>query len=288
MKYYQDFRKIGCVIVAYNPDIELLNKVIESIISQVYNIVIVDNSEKEISFDNFSLEYIYLGSNKGIAYAQNVGLKYLINNNYSHVIFLDQDTIVESSLINNLYLLSIEIQKNDKRFGGIAPIAINLKTQKKYRVSKLKNNSIKGVIEVNELMNSASLIQLNYFKDIGLMDEELFIDGVDYEWCWRAKDKININFYISLENSVQHQLGEGDRFLLYRNVAIPTPLRTYYQYRNFLILCQRKYVPLKWKLVNGLKYILKICYYPTIKDDGKLYISNILSGIKDGLKYKKK
>ncbi|END16895.1 putative rhamnosyltransferase domain protein, partial [Escherichia coli P0301867.8] len=38
-------------------------------------------------------------------------------------------------------------------------------------------------------MSSGSLTKVDVFKKIGLFDEDLFIDYVDYEWGWRALEK---------------------------------------------------------------------------------------------------
>ena len=54
--------------------------------------------------------------------------------------------------------------------------------------------------EVNELMSSTSLIPIEMFSKVGLLEETLFIDGVDHEWCWRAKKIENLRFFCFRES----------------------------------------------------------------------------------------
>lgn len=281
--------KIGCVLVLYNPNIILLSEVLDSVINQVDFIFLSDNSTKNNSlgsyFENYDkVIYSKMPTNIGIAAAQNVGVKYFINQEiYTHIIFLDQDSIMEPDLVfkllndlNSLCLLHANV-------GGIGARPINRASNKKYKASINKGNKINDEItEVNELISSSSLIPIENFKTVGLFDESLFIDGVDHEWCWRAK-KNKLKFYISERTLLSHQLGEGDRFFLIRSVAIPTPFRIYYQFRNYFILVKRDYVPVYWKLSIGFKYCIKVFYFPLFVKPRIKYLKNILKGIRDGL-----
>ena len=59
--------------------------------------------------------------------------------------------------------------------------------------------------------------------------------------------------------------------------------KNYYQYRNYIKLVQRNYVPFRWKIINFVKYLIKIPYY-TIFINGRLkYLKYILIGIAHGL-----
>ena len=52
------------------------------------------------------------------------------------------------------------------------------------------------------------------FKKVGLMDENLFIDGVDNEWCWRAKTTSNLDSFILLDTAIEHYFGGYDNITL--------------------------------------------------------------------------
>lgn len=81
--------------------------------------------------------------------------------------------------------------------GAIGPRAFNRCENKEYRGNVKKGKKINNEItEVSELISSASLIAISNFEKVGLMDETLFIDGVDHEWCWRANLRMGGRFFI--------------------------------------------------------------------------------------------
>lgn len=280
--------KIGAIIVLYNPNWDLTEYVISSIIPQVDKVYVIDNSPNEINYDilnNPKIKYLFLGENKGIAFAQNVGIEMLQDDNLDFCFFLDQDSIVEVNMVQTLVNHFKELLKKGYNVGAIGPRPINRQQRKEYKGSVKKGVTIdKDTTEVTELISSASLIPVENLKKVGNMDDSLFIDGVDHEWCWRCTKIIKSRFFISERTHLSHQLGEGDRKFLWRKVAIPTPFRTYYQYRNYCILLTRGYVPVYWKLSNGLKYFIKMFYYPMFISPRKSYITNIYRGIRDGIK----
>ena len=72
--------KIGAIIVLYNPDIPQLVKSLRVLEQSVGLLCLVDNSKKsyESDFKDFkTVKYIPLMENRGIAAAQNVGVKTL-------------------------------------------------------------------------------------------------------------------------------------------------------------------------------------------------------------------
>ena len=283
--------KTGCVIVLYNPNIDLLKKVIDAILNQVDCLFIADNSltVNHIFINGLNKNIIYqkMINNIGIARSQNIGINYFTKNNYTHIIFLDQDSIIAKGLVKQLtndlkYLQNLSIS-----VGGVSARAMNRQNGKMYQETKKRGKIFsEDLTEVNELMSSTSLIPIEMFSKVGLLEETLFIDGVDHEWCWRAKKIENLRFFVSEKAVISHQLGEGDKFFIIKNVAISTPFRTYYQYRNFFLLSRRNYVPLSWKFLNGFKYFVKLFYYPIFIQPRKEYINNIIKGVIDGIKYK--
>jgi len=68
---------------------------------------------------------------------------------------------------------------------------------------------------------------------VGLMDEDLFIDHVDSEWCFRAKAKGFQLFGVG-GAAMTHALGERRKeiwFLRRRIVTLHKPFRYYYIFR---------------------------------------------------------
>jgi rhamnosyltransferase len=282
--------KIGCILVLYNPNVQLLNKVISSIETQVVALFISDNTPNPyFILPKTKCEAIYhkMNGNEGIAAAQNKGLEYFIEQGYDYIFFLDQDSIVEPKMIQNLLSTHVILTRKGIKVGAIGPRPINRQSNKEYRGSIKKGKEIfNGITEVTELINSASLISVEVLNKTGLMDANLFIDGVDHEWCWRGNHKYGYRFFINEKTTLSHKLGEGDRFFAIRKIAIPTPFRTYYQYRNYFWLLKRNYVPLYWKFSNGFKYLIKFFVYPILLKDTR-YIKFMVKGIYHGIVTKK-
>lgn len=280
--------KIICILVLYNPDIDLLFKVVSSIISQVDKLWVSDNSVENIYlptiFQSEKIVYKKMLGNIGIAAAQNYGIKYAIENKYKYLYFLDQDSISPKDIIDKLHIQYNVLHSTGITIGAIGPRAVNRYEMKEYKGTIKKGIKINdSVTEVTELISSASLIKVSTFEEVGLMDEDLFIDGVDHEWCWRASSIMKGRFFIIEDIKLDHQLGEGDRFFLWKKVAIPTPFRIYYQFRNYFILLKRNYVPMYWKISNGIKYSIKLFYFPLCISPRIVYLRNMWKGIIDGI-----
>lgn len=72
-------------------------------------------------------------------------------------------------------------------------------------------------------------------------------------------------------------------FFFYKKVAIASPFRVYYQFRNYLWLCRRDYVPRYWKRKNGMKYFVKLFYFPICVAPRTMYLRRIVRGVISGL-----
>ncbi|WP_413524481.1 glycosyltransferase family 2 protein [Carnobacterium divergens] len=260
---------IGIVVVSYHPNIDELEKNISEYHQCANELIIVDNSDDNVSFDRikklFNVEIIKLNENKGIAYAQNVGIERLVKNkDNKYILFFDQDSFLTSEQITELKKIYTEQERNKKNIGLVGPTI------------KTKQNSIESV---NETLSSGSLIKIKVLKDVGLMNENLFIDLVDYEWCWRAIKK---NYVIVRANNIllEHQLGEGRFFL----IGIPQPIRHYYQFRNTIYLLNKSYVPFRFKIKYSVLLPIKFLVYVLFFKDRKQRLSYMYAGIKDGFK----
>ena len=286
--------KVSAVIVLYNPNFDELKKNLLKLNSQVDDIYIVDNTPyKDLSseFDSLNfknIKYIPLKQNVGIAKAQNIAIQKVSKTNSEFIFFLDQDSFISENIIKSLTNKYLHLVNQEINVGGIGPRPFNREQNKKYLGSIKKGIDVgNNVSEVTEIICSASLIPVKALQEIGGMDESLFIDGVDHEWCWRATNKRGYHFFIDEDSLLSHKLGEGDRRFLFKKVAIPTPFRTYFQFRNYFLLSRRKYVPLYWKLSNGVKYLVKFFYYPLFIQPRFQYLKRMIMGIKDGILNKK-
>ncbi len=286
-------KRVVCVLVLYRPDKDLLREVVGAVCGQVDQTIICDNTPgSEGNADYFfplcmdKIVYHPIGENVGIAKAQNIGIQYAIDYGYDYVFFLDQDSICPDGIVGKLISRFSALEKKGLKVGGVGPAAFDRDTGKAYEANVKKGKRvIEGIKERQEIISSASLVSTRLFKDIGLMDEYLFIDAVDHELCWRANYLAGYRFFVDENVALSHKLGEGDRHFLGITVKVPTPFRSYFLYRNYIVLLFRKYVPIYWKVSNGVKFICKYFYYPLMCRPRKGYLKSINKGVYDGIIY---
>lgn len=282
--------KIGAVIVLYNPASDLLVDCIESIVDQVDEICVIDNSKDNHSslFRTYGVKKVHynpLGKNIGIASAQNIGIKYFQDKNYDFIIFSDQDSVSSKSLVQNLIDGYLKLsEKND--ISCIGPMPINRKSRQPYLykecvIEKKEDLGLKYNV-MHSIISSYSLVPVSNFSEVGLMNERLFIDFVDQEWCWRAAAYNKKKSIMLAEIEIEHELGVSSLFMGHR-INVSSPFRMYYQTRNLLWLCRKSYVPVYWKTMNMKKIIMKFFYYSIVPKERFHYLVRMLRGFSDGI-----
>jgi len=275
---------IAVIIVLYNPS--------ESDIDNVRDIagknfgVIIDNSctpftEKSIVGN---MKYICNRKNMGIAEAQNIAIREILKSGrYTHIVFLDQDSRVPQTYIADI-LREFKNTNQYIKLAIIGPTVINVVTGKEDRsvIHKYQIND-KGFSERRQIISSGSCVSTEALEKIGFMDGRLFIDYVDFEWCWRASAK-GYKCGISKNVCINHKVGTKDLPLGKYKIIVSSPFRYFYQYRNFLWLMGRGYVPIQWKLATGIKMIMRFIYFPFFVENGTVCWKYMCNGIMAGLK----
>lgn len=287
-------KKIGALVVLYEPEYSLVMKMLDALSDQVDILCLVDNSRTthEEWFDSLASSiYVPNNDNLGIAAAQNIGIRILMENGCSHILFSDQDSIASDNTVSSLYSAASELQNSGISLATVGTVAINRRIGKKIPKRSISKGYVKvgerKFEEVDYVRCSMSLTPVKSLETVGMMDEKLFIDGVDSEWCWRAS-RYGLRTFLVDDAVIYHSLGQSDRRIGNKEITIPSSTRMYYQYRNFFDLSSRPYVPFCWKFKNGVKYLLKIPYYTITCKNGIVNIRHIFKGIKAGINEKYK
>jgi rhamnosyltransferase len=286
--------QVCAIVVLYKPDKNVLLKVIDKVSSQVDKIVLVDNTPEgpHECFDIKQvlnpgckmIEYLPLRENTGIANAQNVGIKQ-VSSLSEFLIFFDQDSFPEENLVEQLIATYKKLDEMGFQIGGVGPRVVNRENRQKELPVFNKGQKINSsVTKVTQLMSSGTLSPSKVLKKVGGFENDLFIDAVEFEWCWRAAER-GYSFFITEDAQLFHRTGESTKKILGKPLHITTPFRTYYQYRNFLILLKRKYVPFYWKFSNLIKYTFKFFYYPLFVAPRSQYFRRMTKGICAGVHY---
>ena len=149
---------------------------------------------------------------------------------------------------------------------ALGPRVKDLRDSREYpfvRLGWLRNRHVRcdaasqDVIPCDFLISSGTLMPLAAYTQVGPFEDGLFIDSVDREWCFRALDRGFVLLGVCAA-SLDHRLGdERRRALLGMELVVHSPARLYYMTRNRLLLYQRAYVPLKWKLKDFLRVLAK-------------------------------
>lgn len=245
------------IVVLYKPDQDVLDRLTN--LSQASDHLIVVLNQKDLfgksKLNISNAELIILGENIGLAKAINIGIRKCFEfGECTHIAIFDQD----SKLCNNDSIREIvELFKIDKS-GMVAVIGHSTIDIKSKELVIIKDDSI---IELEDNLTSGSVIPVSVFKKIGLMDEHLFIDYIDFEWCLRAR---NHGYKILASNNhyLNHNLGDSfvNLFGIKKPVHLST-IRKFYIIRNSLILLNRSYVPFNWKIRHFFKLSYRIFGY---------------------------
>ncbi|MFN4197283.1 MAG: glycosyltransferase family 2 protein, partial [Caldimicrobium sp.] len=121
-----------------------------------------------------------------------------------------------------------------------------------------------GLHEVMLAIASGKIIKVKYLKDVGFMKEDLFIDWVDIEWCWRAIKKQ----YKIIGNAnivIKHHHGQSSIQIGNRIITVKKPIRQYYHVRNaFYLGIYSDVLPFKCRIIHLLKAIRYTLLYPIL------------------------
>lgn len=287
-------------IVTFNPILENLEALIKS---EKNDVIIVDNasSNQEIlnkklsNFDNVVI--ISLSENKGIAYAQNLAIKYAVEKRIKFILFFDQDSHIDQFFVDKLSLTFNEIFVKDPKIAAIGPRFKDetkgfffpaLKFNKFGLIDKISVENIKSPIEVSFLISSGTLVSMAALKDIGYMKEEFFIDYVDTEWCFRAISK-GYKLFMSEKAIMEHSIGDDTIKLLNFKIPVHSGYRRYYRIRNLFFMWKMQYIPkiliVKLMITNFAIQILLIIFKSKKLDYIKYYFKAIKDGINQSRNY---
>lgn len=271
-----------CIIIFYNPPSNIVKRWERFIIEHPhFSFVIVDNSTKNNwSADLNNCSYIPLYENRGIASAQNEGIKCAIKDGAKYIIFFDQDSEVDGTYCDSMVSEYERIKSIEPTLAMLGPTVVNKETMANYKTGSVANE--RGYSLTNCLISSGTTVESNIFKVVGMMDDNLFIDAVDFEWCWRAESKGLVCARTTVVKLL-HKVGQKNRKILGMPFIVSAPIRYYYQYRNWLWLIRRSYVPKKWKIRYSVRRIAEFFIIPLLTNKKCKTVRNMLKGIKDGI-----
>lgn len=281
-------KKIYSVTVTYNPDLNVLKNQITSLLGQVDKIIVIDNfstnlSELKVLLKTFDVEFLELSINTGLSHAQNMGIKLAQKQKVTHLLLLDQDSILESDFVKNMYDVYQEF-----KVGILGPVFFDPTTRYQYKATNysgpfIRQDAVGEVTDATYVIASGSFFSIDVFDKVGPMNEDLFVDYIDVDWSLRAK-KMGYKVAMTNRASMSHTIGDSRVSILGRHISVHTPFRRYFLVRNSFFMLRQSYVPLGYKVREITFNILRIVISLVTAEDKKSVFKMAFKGVVDGVK----
>jgi rhamnosyltransferase len=289
------------IVVTYNPDSETLLASLKILLSQAQTIVVVDNGSlfnidailHNLGTEKYNrIRLLALMDNYGLGRAYNAGISIARSLNATFILLMDHDSIPESDMLRKLHAAFINLENQEKPVCAVGPRyqdRVTRRLSQFVRINPLRlaqSCCDSGVeyVRTDFLISSGSLISIQSLNQIGGMDEDLFIDHVDTEWCFRAGSK-GFEIYGICDAVMLHSLGDRQTRIWWgrwRNIPFHQPFRYYYIFRNSILLWQRPYMPTAWKRVDKLRVLYLLLFFTTFSPNRIANFRMMMKGLRDG------
>ncbi|MEW9799715.1 glycosyltransferase family 2 protein [Alteromonas sp. CYL-A6] len=275
--------KLGIVIILYHPDEAHIRGLVQAYSNAGLPVVLVDNSPAPFNLTELTYsQYLHNPDNAGIARAQNQGIEALLSLGCRYVLILDQDSKLACSDIEKLASHFRVLESAGEPVAAIGP-TVHCSFSDKLVVPKVNRHKAvsETLVNAKQLIASGMLLSAAAYSRIGGKEESLFIDGVDHEWCWRARHQ-GFSLFQAKDVVMPHRQGDARIRLCGVIFKVGAPVRLYYQVRNVLLLSRRGYVPTYWKVRNFLALPLRYLANRWFMENGKQRGVLMRKGFVDG------
>lgn len=253
--------RIGALVVTYFPDEDLLNSLRAILLKSVPQVCIINNSPTPLSewgspldpaFADGRFICLELGENRGIAYAQNQGLRTLFHHGCEAAFIFDQDSAIDPSFAPQMLTAwqALE-QQAAQTIAAIGPTYVDRKTGARSAAIRYRANGIMKRIALDAqtepiaadyVIASGSLIPRYAWERVGPMAEPLFAYWLDIEWGLRAK-ALGLNSYVIPSITMSHSIGEHTVSVLGQARVVHDDFRQYFLIRNPVLLLRYRHIP---------------------------------------------
>ena len=223
------------------------------------------------------MRHIRNGTNLGVAKALNQGMLATRDEGFAYALLLDQDSRIEAASLERL----VTAQEAIEDAFIVCPRVL-------YEPPSVRGHGSGkgGVTRVTVAISSGSLVDLSRLDEVGLHDEKLFVDYVDFEYCLRAAAKGCFTYRVE-DAVLQHRLGDRREARLLGLRCYPThhsPERRYYKTRNMLYVWRKhgRRHP-RWVLRSAGKFLAELLEVWLFEDRKAAKTLACLQGTKDFL-----
>lgn len=289
---------VCAVVVSHYPALELLATLLSALEAQVGRVVVVDNATpgsavRELCEVHHHVELLPLPENLGVAAALNAGIAHArAMPRISHVLLMDQDSVPEAGMVTALKAALARLS-TDAKAAAVGPRFWDPREDADAPFVRIRfpfNHRLRcagdcDAVACDFLITSGSLIPLAVLDEVGGMDDELFIDNVDLEWCFRAVDKGYALFGVCGARMRHHHGTERHRVPgLPRGIVVHQPRRLFYMMRNRVLLYRRAYTPKHWIAQDVPRVLVKLLLFSVLIGPRWRNLRAMLAGLRAGLR----
>tara|TARA_Y100000588_G_scaffold395043_1_gene519347 strand:- start:3131 stop:4075 length:945 start_codon:yes stop_codon:yes gene_type:complete len=247
---FETTSSVAAVVVVFDPD-ERFRRLIPLVIGQIQKLWVIDNGSDDLNKNYINsliaqykdrINVIQNDQNRGLASAQNQGIREALKSGCGWVLLLDQDSLPEANMVHTM-LQAVHEHKADEIVGLITPRHENDNGEAsvptyaegkwlRFRRYFMKKSDIDDSLAF--AMASGSMVPARIFHEIGFMKEEFWIDYIDYNFSFRVK-KAGYKILGVGAAGLSHRLGETHQVTVCGkiiNYQAHSARRRYTIYRN--------------------------------------------------------
>lgn len=284
------------VVVTHHPDPAVLARLLDALAPQAAGVVVVDNASpghavRDLCIAYSRVELLPLPENRGLAAALNVGIAHARTlPGISRVLLMDQDSVPDAGMVDALGVALDRLSRDgrvaavgprfrDPREGADAPFV-----RIRFPFNRMVHcRGACDAVACDFLITSGCLIPLAALDAVGDMDDGLFIDNVDLEWCFRASAQGHALFGVCAARMLHHHGADRQRVPgLPRGIIVHSPRRLFYMMRNRVLLYHRAYTPKRWILQDMPRLLAKLLIFSLLVPPRRANLRCMLAGLRAG------
>jgi rhamnosyltransferase len=283
--------RIAAVIVVYRPEREPMLALLRAVAGDVDAVFLFLNEPLSPELLDrcaaaaapSALETLGTGVNVGLGRAYNEATRAALDRGCDLLLLFDEDSAPRPGMAGRLAAAFDRAAGKGRRIAAIGPQPV-VAGRPPPRSHPATDDPGADLREPSFLISSGSLIDLGALFEIGPFREDFFIDGIDVEWCFRARAR-GFRCAMLMSEAMPHRLGVGVISVPVLGVPLidQNPVRLFTYARNQVAMMRLPHVPMWWKARTVALMALRVLIALIRRSPGRERAA-ILRGIRAGLR----